>query len=125
MSTHGKTFMNAVVGAVVAVVLSFLPFSPTVGGFVSGYLQRGGIREGAKAGGLAGLFALLPLFLALVVVVPVFVIAPFGVPNLPLNSTLFVFGLFWLVGFYTVGLGLLGGIIGTYLAGALHATNDD
>ena len=119
MTTHGNTFMNAVVGAVVTVVLSFLPFSPTVGGFVSGYLQRGGVREGAKAGGLSGLFSMVPFYLALLVAVPLFVIAPFGVPNLPFNNLLYALGLFWLVAVYTVGLGLLGGIIGTYLAGPL------
>lgn len=116
MTTQGNTFMNAVVGAVVTVVVAFLPLSPTIGGAVSGYLQRGGLREGAKVGGLVGLFAMVPLYVALLVVVPLFVIYPFGVPTLPFDTTLYALGLFVAVGVYTVGLGVLGGVIGAYLA---------
>lgn len=63
------TTTNAIVGAVATVVLSFVPFAPVLGGLVSGYLQGGEGRDGARVGAYAGLVAALPiavLFLFLV-----------------------------------------------------------
>ncbi|MFC6727016.1 DUF5518 domain-containing protein, partial [Halobium palmae] len=37
--TTSDRWVNALVGAVVTVVLSFLPFSPLAGGGVAGYLD--------------------------------------------------------------------------------------
>lgn len=122
MRTAGNTFMNAVVGAIATLVLSFLPLSPVLGGGIAGYLQRGPQQEGAKVGGLAGLLAAIPLFLSLLFVVPLFVIAPFGVPNIPMNALWFVVVLLLIVGVYTVGFGIVGGIVGTYLAAARHSS---
>jgi len=51
---------NALVGAVVSVVVSFVPFSSVVGGFVAGYLQRGDRGESTRVGALSGLFTVLP-----------------------------------------------------------------
>ncbi len=121
MTTSGKTFMNAVVGGVVTIVFSWLPLSPVLGGGVAGYLQRGNHREGAKAGGLSGLLAAVPLFLSLLFIVPLFVFAPFGVPVMPFNAILFAFSLFVLLFLYTVVFGIVGGIVGAYLAGAATA----
>lgn len=118
MTTAGKTFMNAIVGAIVTIVLSWLPLSPVLGGATAGYLQRGDQREGAKVGGLAGLIATVPLFLSLLFIVPLFVFAPFGVPAMPFNAILFAFTLFVLLFLYMVVLGLIGGIVGIYLAEA-------
>lgn len=109
--------MNAVIGAIVTIVLSFLPLSPVLGGVAAGYLQRGGQRDGAKVGGLAGLLAAVPLFVSLLLVVPLFVFAPFGVPVLPVNPIVFAVLLFLLLIAYTVALGIIGGIVGVYLAG--------
>lgn len=116
MTTRGKTFMNALIGAIVMIVLSFLPLSPVLGGGVAGYLQRGGQRDGAKVGGLAGLLATVPLFLVLLLFVPLFVFAPFGVPVIPMSPLLFTIVLFVLLVSYTVVLGGIGGIVGVYLA---------
>jgi hypothetical protein len=45
---------NALIGAVVTVVLPFVPFSPLLGGAVAGYLQeRDGFRVGAPSGAIA------------------------------------------------------------------------
>ena len=123
MTTRGNTFMNAVIGAIVTIVLSFLPLSPVLGGASSGYLQRGSHREGAKVGGLAGLLASIPLFLSLLLIAPIFVFAPFGVPAMPFNPIGFVFGLFILLIVYTVGLGIIGGVVGVYLAEAKFSTD--
>lgn len=118
MTTQGNTFMNAVVGALVTLVLSLVPLAPVVGGGVSGYLQRGSQTEGAKVGGLAGLIATFPLFLVLVVVVPFFVIAPLGVAMVPGSPFAFVIGLFFITAVYAIVPGLIGGVVGVYLANA-------
>jgi hypothetical protein len=57
----GSLWGNAVVGALVAVVLSFLPFSPVLGGGVAGYLRAGSRSAGATVGAAAGLLASLPV----------------------------------------------------------------
>ena len=55
--------MNALIGAVVTVVLSFTGFSPLVGGGVAGYLQRGERMDGARVGAISGVFATIPFVL--------------------------------------------------------------
>lgn len=59
---EGDFWINAVIGAVVAVVLSFVPLSPILGGGVAGYLHRGTRMAGAKVGAVSGLLAALPVF---------------------------------------------------------------
>jgi hypothetical protein len=115
---RGRTIVNAVVGAVVAVVLSFVPFSTVLGGAVAGFLEGPDERAGAIAGGLAGAITFLP-FLGLGALL-------LGVLGLGLaggasfGGIVFVsivivgIGLFVLA--YTVGLSLLGGYLGAYLA---------
>ena len=50
-----------VVGAVVGIVLGFIPFSPALGGAAAGYLDPARNASGAGSGTLAGVFASLPL----------------------------------------------------------------
>ena len=59
---------NAIVGAVAAIVLGFIPFSQAVGGAISGWLQAGDRDDSLKVGGLSGLLTGLPLALAVVFV---------------------------------------------------------
>ena len=120
---EGDTFVNAVIGAVVGVVLSgFVPFSPVLGGAVSGYLQ-GGDREGAvRIGALAGAIMLVPMLLLFVVVGPIFLallgMSGMGMGNMGLAGAIggafFLFAL--LLGLvYTVGFAALGGWMGNYV----------
>jgi hypothetical protein len=60
-----STAISALIGAVVTVVTSFVPFSPIVGGAVAAYLRRGGRREGARVGAISGLIAAIPIVLIL------------------------------------------------------------
>lgn len=101
-----STFVNALIGAVVSFVLSFVPFSPVLGGAVAAYLEG---RDGVRVGAISGLVAALP--------VAAFVF---------LLASLFLFGdglgLFVLIGVvvlvavvYTVALSALGGYLGEYL----------
>lgn len=120
MYSSGNTFLNAVVGAVASLVLVFLPFSPAVGGAAAGYLQRGTTTDGAKAGAVTGLLVAFPLFLLVVLLAPVFLFAPAGVPSLPTNAVVFV--LLATVGTlaYALGTATLGGAVGAYLAAVRH-----
>jgi len=124
MHSSGNTFPNAVVGAVASLVLVFLPFSPAVGGAAAGYLQRGTTRDGAAAGAVAGLLVAFPLFLLIVLLAPVLLFAPAGVPSIPTNAVVFVF--LSTVGTlaYAVGSATVGGAVGAYLGAVRDATDD-
>lgn len=113
-----STLVNALLGAVVAVVLSFVPFSPALGGAVAGYLQG---RDGPRVGGLSGLLAAVPiaLFGVLAVVFLSFFVAV-GPGASPLRG-LVVLSLFLFVGVlmlatFSVVLGAAGGVLGVALA---------
>ncbi|ELY70472.1 hypothetical protein C488_18700 [Natrinema pellirubrum DSM 15624] len=113
-----RTLLNAVIGAVVGVVLSFIPFSTVLGGLVAGFLEGPDSRQGATVGAIAGAITFLPIAgMGLVV----FGILGLGLTGgVPLEGfalvsiVIAVGGLFAL--FYTVGLSLLGGYLGAYLA---------
>jgi hypothetical protein len=112
----GDTLLNAVVGALVTVVLSFTGFSPLLGGGVAGYLQRGDRSEGARVGALSGAIATVPFVFILAVVVSVFgLFVAGGGPaeaglGLVLGVVVFVFALAW-----NIALGAIGGYLGVYV----------
>lgn len=102
---------DGLVGGVVAILLAFLPLSTVLGGGVAGYLQAtatGGriAQAGAIAGGLSFVpYVLVGLYLILVMgVVP---------PVVPLGFLLL--GLLGVGVLYTIGLGVLGGLLGAYI----------
>lgn len=110
-----NTLLNALIGGVVGVVLSFVPFSPVLGGAVAGYLEGGEYSSGAQVGGLAGAVAFF-LFVVLVGIglffVPVLSTPGSGVP-VTLWITLLAGVL--LTAAYTIGFGAVGGVLGIYL----------
>lgn len=112
-----NTSVNALVGAVVSVVLAFLPFSPLLGGGVAGFLEG---RDGGRIGLLSGVFAAVPLFLLLAVVGGVIAVVPDLTPAVAGGVVVVaaVVVVFLLV--YTVGLSALGGMLGAYLARELR-----
>ncbi len=101
---------NAVIGAVLGIFLSFVPFAPLLGGGVAAYLQGGTSGDGLRMGLAAGLVMLIPyLFAAMFMTVFVFGMAAQS-----------AFGAFVLVAIafgsvYTVGLSIVGGYLGIYL----------
>ena len=114
---EGDTLVNASIGAVIAIVLTFLPLSPMLGGFVAGYLQGGDRGDGVRVGAIAGVVTFLPVvgFGVLVFGFGAFYLVgglPFqlGVVGI---AVLLLFGIV-LVGLYTVGLSALGGWLGNY-----------
>lgn len=115
---EGDTLVNALLGAVVSVVLSFLPLSPLLGGLLAGYLEGGDRDDGLRVGAISGLIALVPI-VGFVLLVggawAVFLVGgmPFGVGAIGAVVVLFALGL---VALYTVGLSALGGWLGNYVA---------
>ncbi|WP_256300048.1 DUF5518 domain-containing protein [Haloarchaeobius salinus] len=110
-SSHENGFwINALIGAVAAFVLGFIPFSTVLGGVVAAYLQKGETRmENVKVGAAAGAIFFVPSLLAL-----------FGFGFLGILTgdaagfiVLMLFGIIMLViaAIYTVGLCALGGFI--------------
>ena len=114
---EGDTGINAILGALVTVVLSFTGFSPLLGGMVAGYLQRGtragGIRVGALSGGIAALPFLLFLFVfGGFLFTGSMMAGSMGVPGSFVLVLLFgiVVALVW-----SVGLSAIGGYLGVYV----------
>lgn len=105
-----STLVNALIGAVAGIVLSFVPLSTVLGGVLAGYLERGTNEDGLKVGAVAGLIMFLPflLFGYFVGVVLAFGNAP-GIFGGFLTFAL----LFAAV--YTIGAATAGGFLGVYL----------
>lgn len=113
--------LNAIVGGIAGVILSFIPLSPVLGGGVAGYLQDGSGESGVKVGAGAGLVMLLP-FLALGFFL--LMILGFGgmsfAYGMHFGATPLFVGLIGIVAIaitavYTVGLSALGGYLGVYV----------
>lgn len=109
---------HAVLGAVVTVLASFLPFSPAIGGGVAGYLERSESTRTISAGTLAGLLPAVP-----VVVFLLFLLAGLVSGLLAINQTAAatvvgtaVFFSAMIVATVGAVLGALGGFIGGRLA---------
>lgn len=110
---EGDTLVNAAIGALVSVILSFLPFAAILGGALAGFLQRRDVSGGAKVGALSGFLAAIPILL-LLAVLGAFV--PFTPAELAVPSSIVLVVLFVVVVGYFVGASALGGAIGGYLA---------
>ena len=114
----GDTLINALIGAVVTIVTSFVPFSPILGGGVAAWLEKGDRTEGTKVGALSGALIsllLLPLLFIGLVLAPIdfgftFVIMLFVV----------TFGAAYLIGF-----GALGGYLGAYIREEHESSNSE
>lgn len=110
-----NTSLNALIGGVVGVVLSFIPLSTVLGGAVAGYLEGGDYASGAKVGAFAGLIALVPF--VFLVGLMLFFTPMMGSPG-PGSTVAFWVMLIFALGFaaiYIVGFSALGGILGAYV----------
>lgn len=105
-----STFVNALIGAAVSVVLSVVPFSPVLGGGAAGYLEG---RDGVRVGAISGVIAALPLILVFAMFLSVFMfVSEGGVTGA--GVLLAVLTVVAMV--YSVALSVLGGMAGVYLA---------
>lgn len=115
---EGDTLINAVIGAVVSVVLSPLQFSPVIGGAVAGYLQGSDSDEGVRVGALSGLFTAIP-FLLIIGTVMTFFLGGMGMmygPTHLLDAAPIFLVVLVLLGFaFIIALSALGGFLGAYL----------
>lgn len=108
----------AVIGAIATAFLSFLPFSPALGGALAGYLERGESERTVGVGTLAGLLPVLP---ALVLLLFVFIGLVRGLLAVGQAGGAIVVGaamIFAMLFVATVGaaLGALGGYVGGRIA---------
>ncbi|MFC5368370.1 DUF5518 domain-containing protein [Salinirubrum litoreum] len=116
--------VNALVGAVVTVVTSFVPLSPVLGGGVAGYLQRGDTREGATVGAISGLLVAIPLAILGTLVAALFTIVPEGGGGGLLFAFVFL-AILLVSSVYSVAFSALGGVLGAYLAREYRGDEDD
>lgn len=110
---------NAVLGAVAAIVLSFVPFSQVAGGFLAGALERGGDRRSLGVGALSGVLSVAPLLVLLAFALGGVAAGLLGVGE-SAWALLVVAGLLLTLGTLATigaGLGALGGFLGGRLAG--------
>ncbi|QSX01088.1 DUF5518 domain-containing protein [Haloterrigena alkaliphila] len=61
--TGSSTLINALIGRVAGIILSFIPFSTILGGAIAGYLEGGEPNNGLKVGAIAGVIMLIPFVL--------------------------------------------------------------
>lgn len=127
-------FVNALLGAVVMVVFSWIPFAPVVGGAIAGYLEadrssarRSPSDRGLRVGAFAGLIATIPAVVVVAFAASIFTVGWAGLATssgmgpraglaLPVLGWFIVaVGLLAVVA-YHVGLSALGGWVGAQLA---------
>lgn len=108
---------SAVGGGVVAVLTSFVPLSPVLGGAAAGYLRSRGRSAGTRVA-VAGLVAALPVVVRFGFLVGGFLVVASELALGAVTGIIVLALLFSLVVavFYTVGLSALGGYLGSGLA---------
>jgi hypothetical protein len=123
---QGDTLINAIIGAIVSVVLSFTGVGIILGGVAAGYLQNRGKGAGVKVGGLSGLIAAIPAFLVITLAFGSLSLFSLGAGG---SGAFFGFGFLALVvlifvAIVFVGMGALGGLVGGVLADNQHRNRD-
>lgn len=122
-TTGSNTLLNALIGAVAAIILSFVPLSTVLGGAIAAYLEGGTPRDGMKVGAVAGLMMVIPLMLF-----GIFFGSFFFTGNMlpPMTggrhrTPIGIMAIFLMaVGIlYTVGFSIVGGYLGNYLENEL------
>ncbi len=114
---QGATWINAVIGAVITLGLSFTGISPLLGGGVAGYLQAEPPARGARVGAISGGLPTIPLFLIVVLGFVLFAAIPTGFSFLGGLELVVIFVVMLpMMLLWFVGLNAAGG----YVGGCLH-----
>lgn len=114
VSSYGT---NALLGAVVAVVVSFVPFSLALGGAVAGYFERGESERTASVGAVSGLLAVSPVLVVLPFVLVGLVAGMLAIGQAGLAVVVAAALLLALMAVATIGAGI--GAVGGFLGGKL------
>jgi hypothetical protein len=108
-----NTLLNAVIGAVATIGLSFTGISPVLGGALAAYLDGGDTGNGLRVGAISGAIASLPV--AGILLIGVLFLPFTGDLGIAVGGILFVLVIVAIAVGYTVALSALGGAIGSYL----------
>lgn len=110
---------NAVLGAIVSALLSFVPFSPALGGAAAGYLERGESERTTSVGALSGLLTMAPALVVLVFVLGGLAsgLSAAGEAGLAVVAGTGMLLVLMVVAVVGAGLGAIGGFVGGQLAG--------
>lgn len=118
-ATGGENFyLHALLGGVITVVTSMIPFSPLIGGGAAGYLHNRGTGRGMRVGAVSGAIAALPLA---AIFLFMFTIISFGTISAgeiagPLFVIILIGAVLLFAALYMVGLSALGGYLGAAYA---------
>ena len=112
-----NTLLNAVVGAVATIGLSFTGISPVLGGALAAYLDGGDTENGLRVGALSGLIASIPV--GAILVIALLFLPLTGDLGVAVGGFLIVVVIVAIGVGYTVALSALGGAIGVYLVDEL------
>lgn len=114
-----STAVNALIGGIVGIVLSFVPLSTLVGGAVAGYLEGGTTADGVRVGALAGAVMLLPFVLIGAFFAVFFLGVGAGPGGAPIAFGFMILVMLLFGALYTVGLSAVGGYLGIYVKNEL------
>lgn len=112
-----NTLLNAVVGAVATIGLSFTGISPVLGGALAAYLDGGDTTNGLRVGALSGLIASIPV--GAILVIALLFLPLTGDLGVAIGGLVIVAAIVAIGVGYTVALSALGGALGIYLADEL------
>ena len=112
-----NTLLNAVVGAVATIGLSFTGISPVLGGALAAYLDGGDTTNGLRVGALSGLIASIPV--GAILVIALLFLPLTGDLGVAIGGLVIVVVIVVISVGYTVALSALGGALGIYLADEL------
>lgn len=110
-------FANSLTGAVVSGVLSFVPFSPVIGGVVAGYFERGESERVVSVGALSGLLGMAPVAMIATFVLAGATVGLLGVGETGIAVFIAVLTIVVVAFVATIGAGL--GALGGYVGGRL------
>lgn len=112
-----NTLLNAVVGAVATIGLSFTGISPVLGGALAAYLDGGDTTNGLRVGALSGLIASIPV--GAILAIALLFLPLTGDLGVAIGGLVIVVVIVVISVGYTVALSALGGALGIYLADEL------
>jgi hypothetical protein len=112
-----NTLLNAVVGAVATIGLSFTGISPVLGGALAAYLDGGDTKNGLRVGALSGLIASIPV--GAILAIALLFLPLTGDLGVAIGGLVIVVVIVVISVGYTVALSALGGALGIYLADEL------